>query len=394
MRYCTQASFDIPAQPAYSLMMQIKSTDNSIPNAIRQDIAAMPAYHVQDAAGMIKLDAMENPFSLPANVLAEIAQAVSHAALNRYPPAGNGALVATLKAALNIPNNLDVMLGNGSDELLHLVIQATAAQNACVLAPTPGFVMYAMSATFNRVGFVGVPLLPNFELDLAAMLAAISAHQPKVVFIAYPNNPTGNAWAVADIQTIIAATAAVGGLVVIDEAYQPFADDTWLPRIAAMPHVLQNVLLVRTLSKLGLAGIRLGYAVGSPAIIEQLNKVRPPYNVNILTDAAATVVLGHLDVLNTQAAELRKQRARLMQALLGITGVVAYPSQANFILARVPNAATWFEALKAQGILVKNVSNMNPLLANCLRLTVGSEAENSALIEGLKTISALKTPAQ
>ena len=174
----------------------------------------MPAYHVQDATGYIKLDAMENPFGLPAEIQAELASAVSQAALNRYPQAGNAALVAQLKTALNIPTSLDIMLGNGSDELLHLVIQATAAVGATVLAPTPGFVMYGLSATFNRVGFVGVPLLDNFDLDMPAMLAAIATHKPKVVFIAYPNNPTGNAWRAGDIRTIIAATAAVGGLIV------------------------------------------------------------------------------------------------------------------------------------------------------------------------------------
>ena len=351
--------------------------------AIRPDIAAMPAYHVQDATGFIKLDAMENPFGLPETIQAELASAVSRAALNRYPAAGNAALVAQLKTALHIPTGLDVMLGNGSDELLHLIIQAAADDGACVLAPTPGFVMYALSATFNRVGFVGVPLRADFGLDMPAMLAAIATHAPKVVFIAYPNNPTGNAWAAGDIRAIIAATQAVGGLVVVDEAYQPFAAHSWLEHVAASP----NVVLVRTFSKLGLAGIRLGYAVASPALIAELNKVRPPYNINVLTEAAARVMLGHLDVLNAQAEVLKDQRARLMTALLAMQGVTPYPSEANFILARVPDAAAWFDGLKRAGILVKNVSGMSPLLDNCLRLTVGTLSENGALIAALTALS-------
>ena len=370
---------------AFSILMitQPSPTPANKAPAIRADIAAMPAYHVQDATGFIKLDAMENPFGLPPAIQAELATAVSQAALNRYPSAGNAALIAQLKTTLHMPAELDVMLGNGSDELLHLVIQATAAEGAVVLAPTPGFVMYGLSATFNRVGFVGVPLLANFDLDMPAMLAAIATHQPKVVFIAYPNNPTGNAWAADDVRSLSAATAAVGGLVVMDEAYQPFAAHSWINDVAADAHVL----LVRTFSKLGLAGIRLGYAVGSPALIAQLNKVRPPYNVNVLTEAAGRVMLGHLDVLNEQAAVLRCERNRLMGALQSIRGVVAYPSEANFILARVPDAPAWFEGLKQAGILVKNVSGMSPLLANCLRLTVGAPAENDAMIATLQTLA-------
>jgi histidinol-phosphate aminotransferase len=278
------------------------------------------------------------------------------------------------------------MLGNGSDELIHLIIQACAtdgAKPAVVMAPVPGFVMYAMSTVLNRCTFVGVPLQADFSLDMPAKLAAIAQHKPAILFIAYPNNPTGNAWAVADIEACIAAMAQHGGLVVMDEAYQPFAADSWLPRLKDAP----NVVLVRTLSKLGLAGLRLGYMVASPAWIEQLDKVRPPYNINVLTLAATDFVLGHVDVLNAQAAQLKTQRDVLFTALQGMKGVQPFPSEANFVLAKVPNAAAWFDALKAQGIMIKNVSGMSPLLANCLRLTVGSEAENQQLIAALKALA-------
>lgn len=349
---------------------------------IRPDVLAMHRYAVQPATGMLKLDAMENPYGLPAALQAELGQALAKVALNRYP-AGHGSTHAALRTAFAIPEELDLMLGNGSDELIHLIIQACATKGAVVMAPVPGFVMYAMSTQFNRSTFVGVPLLADFSLDMSAMLAAIAQHKPAILFIAYPNNPTGYAWPVTDIQACIAAMAQHGGLVVMDEAYQPFALDSWLPRLKDAP----NVVLVRTLSKLGLAGLRLGYLVASPAWIEQFDKVRPPYNVNVLTLAATDCVLQHMPVFNAQAEQLKIQREQLFGALQAMKEVTAFPSEANFVLARVPNAAAWFEALKAQGILIKNVSGMSPLLANCLRLTVGSEEENTQLIKALQALA-------
>jgi histidinol-phosphate aminotransferase len=350
----------------------------------------MHRYVVQPAVGVIKLDAMENPHPLPDSLQAELGRVLVSTALNRYP-AGHGATIAAIRAAQNIPDDLDIMLGNGSDEILHLLIQACARENAVVMAPTPGFVMYAMSAQLNRCAFVGVPLQADFALDMPAMLAAIAQHKPVILFLANPNNPTGNAWHIADIQACITAMQAHGGLVVMDEAYQPFAADTWLSRLSNAADV-SNVVLVRTLSKLGLAGLRLGYLVASPAWIEQFDKVRPPYNINVLTLAAANCVLAHSHVLDAQAADIVAQRTVLFEALTALQaqGVKPYPSAANFVLAQVPDANAWFSALKAQGILVKNVSAMSPLLHNCLRLTVGSAAENAALIAALQGLAAAK----
>jgi histidinol-phosphate aminotransferase len=358
----------------------------AIASPIRPDVLAMHRYAVQAAAGMVKLDAMENPYPLPPALAAQLGQVLAGAALNRYP-AGHASTQAALRMALHIPAELDIMLGNGSDELIDLIIQACATDGAVVMAPVPGFVMYAMSTVLNRCTFVGVPLQADFNLDLPAMLAAIALHKPAVLFIAYPNNPTGNAWALADIEACIAAMAQHGGVVVMDEAYQPFAADSWLPRLKDAANVAGNVILVRTLSKLGLAGLRLGYMVASPAWIEQFDKVRPPYNINVLTLAATDFLLGHVDVFNAQAAQLKVQRDVLFTALQGMKGVQPFSSEANFVLAKVPNAAVWFDALKAQGILIKNVSGMSPLLADCLRLTVGSEAENQQLIQALQALA-------
>jgi histidinol-phosphate aminotransferase len=273
------------------------------------------------------------------------------------------------------------MLGNGSDELISLLAMACDVPGASIVAPLPGFVMYEMSARLQGLAFHGVPLTPDFELDEAAMLAAIERHRPALTFIAYPNNPTANLFDDAIIDRIVAAVGAQQhGLVVFDEAYQPFSSRTWMQRMAAHPHVL----VMRTLSKFGLAGVRLGYLAGARALIAEIEKVRPPYNVSVLNAEATLFALEHGDEFARQAAVLRGERARLQAALQGLSGVTAYPSDANMILVRVPDAKRAFEGMKQRGVLVKNVADMHPLLANCLRLTVGTPDENTLMLAALK----------
>lgn len=343
---------------------------------IRDDVRAISAYHVPSAAGLLKLDAMENPFGLPADLQRELADRLSAVALNRYPPADPADFKGKLAQAVGLPAGMALMLGNGSDELIHLVIQACARPGATVLSPWPSFVMYDLSARFDGCRFVGIPLTADFALDRGAMLAALAEHRPAVTFIAWPNNPTGRLF---DRATVEAILDAAPGLVVLDEAYLPFAQDTWLPQLAARP----NLLVLRTLSKLGLAGIRLGYLCGDPAWIAEFDKVRPPYNVNVLTLAAADFMLDHLALLDAQAATLRAERARLLTALRALAGVTAFDSAANFVLLRVGDADAVFAALKSAGILIKNVSRLHPLLAGCLRTTVGAPAENDAFLAAL-----------
>jgi histidinol-phosphate aminotransferase len=212
------------------------------------------------------------------------------------------------------------------------------------------------------------------------MLVAIAQHKPSIVYLAYPNNPTGNLWNDDTIEKIVLAQGAQGGLVVMDEAYQPFASKSYIDRIARHSHVL----LMRTLSKFGLAGVRLGYMVGPKALIAEIDKVRPPYNISVLNAECALFALEHAEVFASQAKDLREQRARLLQALAALPGVTPFPSEANMVLARVPDAAQTFDGLKSRGVLIKNVSKMHPLLANCLRLTVGTAAENDLLLAALK----------
>jgi histidinol-phosphate aminotransferase len=271
------------------------------------------------------------------------------------------------------------VLGNGSDELIHLAALAVAAPGAAMLAPDPSFVMYRLTALICGMRFVGVPLRADFTLDADAVLAAIDRERPALVFIAWPNNPTGNLFAEGDVARIIRGAP---GLVVVDEAYHAFARTSFLPRIAEFP----NLVVLRTVSKIGMAGLRLGYAVGAPEWIAELNKVRPPYNLNALTQAAAPPLLAQAEPFAAQADAIIAGRKALEAALAALPGVTVHPTRTNFVLARVPDAPRWHAALVAASILVKNLHGAHPLLANCLRITVGTPAENDALMAVLRTL--------
>ena len=347
---------------------------------IRQDVQSMHAYAVQDASGMVKLDAMENPHRLPQALQEKLGQRLGALALNRYPDGRVNELRRALAEYAAMPEGFDIMLGNGSDELISLLALACDIPGASVLAPVPGFVMYAMSAQLQGLAFHGVPLTAEFELDEAAMLAAIAQHRPSITYLAYPNNPTANLWDDRVIENIVLAVGEQGGLVVIDEAYQPFSSKSYIDRIGAHSHVL----LMRTLSKFGLAGVRLGYMMGPKALIGEIDKVRPPYNISVLNCECALFALEHQEVFAAQALDLRSQRALLLGQLAALPGVHAYPSDANMILLRVPDAQKTFEAMRSRKVLVKNVSKMHLLLANCLRVTVGTGDENRLMLSALE----------
>jgi len=348
---------------------------------VRPEIRALSAYEVAKGEGLIKLDAMENPYELPEAVRSRLRHALSQVAINRYPDGGAYAAKAALARALRIPSPLALLLGNGSDELIHLIALALAKPGATMLAPDPSFVMYRLDALFAGMRFVPVPLKPDFRLDRDAMLTAIARERPALVFLAYPNNPTGNLFDTADVEAVIRASP---GLVVIDEAYYAFADASFLPRAAEFA----NVLVLRTVSKVGMAGIRLGYAVAAPEWITELNKLRQPYNVNAFTQAAAETLLADTAWISQQAAAIREQRSRVSDALARLPGTSVYPTQTNFVLVRVPDANRVFEGLKARRILVKNVHGWHPLLANCLRITIGTPEENDALLSALASLVA------
>ena len=349
---------------------------------LRADVQGMHAYAVQPSTGMVKVDTMENPFGLPPALRRQLGERLAEVALNRYPAERGDVLRAALARHAQMPEGDEIMLGNGSDELISLLAMAVAntlagpqaggAVNA-VLAPVPGFVMYEMSARLQGLRFVGVPTTADFALDVPAMLAAIREHQPALVYLAYPNNPTANLWDDDGIEAIINAAP---GLVVMDEAYQPFASRDSLDRLKRHEHVL----LMRTMSKFGLAGVRIGYLIGRKALIAEVDKLRPPFNISVLNCEAALFALEHTDEYARQAEAIRGERSRIVAALQALPGVRPYPSEANMVLVRVPDAAGIFAGMKARGVLIKNVSGLHPLLAHCLRITVGTPDENTQML--------------
>ena len=348
---------------------------------VRPEIQAMQAYHVADATGLVKLDVMESPYGLPKELAEEVGRLVAGLSLNRYPVPTATRLRALIREVMQVPAGCDVLLGNGSDECIQYVTATLAREGAVVMAPAPSFAMFSMHAFFYRLRFVGVPLRADFSFDADAFLAAMQKEKPALVWIAFPNNPTGNAFPVADIERILRAAP---GLVVVDEAYQPFAGATFMPRLAEF----ENLVVMRTVSKIGMAGLRLGYVAGRPEWIDAFNKARSPFNVNVVTEAVAIKLLENKKVLDALAAKVLAERERLRPELERLPGLTVYPTAANFFLVRVAGGkgagTRVFDSLRAQGVLVKDFSGGAAALENCLRLTVGTPDENRILLTALR----------
>ncbi len=351
-----------------------------IARSLRQDVQAMHGYAIQPSAGFVKVDTMENPFRLPPALQRELGERLGALAINRYPAEGTEILRAALARHAHMPEGCALTLGNGSDELITMLSMACNVPGAVIMAPLPGFVMYELAAKLQGVRFVGVPLTHDFELDEATMLAAIADHRPTLLHLAYPNNPTANLWNDAVIDRLIDAVGEQHGLVVMDEAYQPFAARDSMARLERHPHVL----LMRTMSKFGLAGVRIGYLIGRKALIAEIEKLRPPFNISVLNCEAALFALSHEDEYRRQAAAIRAERERIQSALRQIPGIQPFPSEANMILVRVPDSKAAFEGMKSRGVLVKHLAGLHPLLANCLRITVGAPQENALMLNALR----------
>ncbi len=359
--------------------MSDMSLEQRVQRWIKPEIRALKAYAVADAAGMIKLDAMENPYGWPESIASDLSQVLAHAAFNRYPDPQASDLKKQLRLHVGLSDRHDILLGNGSDELIQLLILALQGQGRCVLSPVPSFVMYDLVSRMAGMQFIGVPLLPSLQVDLDAMIATIQQHQPALIFLAHPNNPTGQIYLESALIEIIRAAE---GLVVIDEAYGPFTRVNALPWLDQFP----NVLVLRTFSKMGLAGLRLGYLMGSPAWLHELDKVRLPYNINVLTQISVTFALQHPGVFLEQTQNICVQRAQLIQQLRQIRALHVWDSEANFVLVKClsSSADEVFQWLKQHKILVKNLHGQHPLLENCLRFSVGAETENKALLTSLR----------
>ncbi len=348
-------------------------------NWVRPEIQALTAYHVPDPGNMIKLDAMENPYRWPEPLIDEWLDVLRRVELNRYPDPSARSLTERLKQVMQVPAGMELVLGNGSDELIQMLALAVAERGRVIMAPDPTFVMYRMIAEFAGLQYASLPLADDFSLDVETMLAAIEAQQPAIIFLAYPNNPTGTLFESDAVEAVIRATP---GLVVVDEAYAPFTDATFMSRLGEF----SNLLVLRTVSKMGLAGLRLGLLAGPSEWLGEIDKVRLPYNINVLTQASALFALQHQDMLDKQTAQIRLDRAELYAALETLDGIEPYPSEANFILFKTPagQADALFEALKVDGVLIKNLNPAGGRLKDCLRVTVGTPDENGAFLAALR----------
>lgn len=360
-----------------------KDIQDRIKKLVREDIRSLDAYHVPDSQGMVKLDAMENPYDFPASILDAWKAELSSININRYPDPKAQKLSESLKGFLSLKDGYEVLLGNGSDEIIQMLIACFATDNSSVMSPEPSFVMYKMIAQFCKVGYLGVPLRENFELDLEVFLRKVEEEQPQIIFIAQPNNPTGKLFEHNHLIDIIESSE---GIVVIDEAYTAFTDYD----ATELMYLYDNVLIMRTFSKVGMAGVRLGYLVGRSEWLNEIDKLRLPYNINVLSQTLCNIAIENYDVLKKQAEEIVRLRAEMLDQLKRIDGIHAVESETNFIVIRLDRdkvrvtAKLLSDKLKERKILVKVLSGSHPLLENCLRLTVGLHEENAGLIQALK----------
>ncbi|MFV2029102.1 histidinol-phosphate transaminase [Neisseria sp. S1] len=356
---------------------------SALKDIIRADVRAMTAYQVADLPeDFIKLDAMESPyhpFSSSPELLAQWQSSLAAAPIHLYPNPATSGLQQALRKAFRIPDAAQIVLGNGSDELIQLLTMLVAKPDAVILTVEPSFVMYKHNAVAYGLDYVGIPLNDDFSLNLPAVLQAVEKHRPALVFLAYPNNPTGVSFSREEVMAVVRAAP---GIVVVDEAYGPFSRDSFLNEAG---HI-ENLVVVRTVSKIGFAGIRIGYASGSPVIMNELAKIVPPYNMNQLSLLTAKFAMEHADLIEANTAKLKSELGRMFSELSGISRLKAFPSDANFITIRVPDAQLLFDTLKQNKILIKKLHGMHPLLDQCVRITVGTPEQNDAVLAVIRQL--------
>jgi len=359
--------------------MSVDKSDEKIIHLVRPDVQKIQANHAPTSRGMIKLDARENPYVWPAFLRGEWLEEMQGVTMNRYPDPESTDLKARLRQVFDIPHGMELMLGNGSDELIQIISMAMRGVGRKVLAAVPTVARFQVISAYAGMEFVGVPLNEkDFSLDVPAMLAAIEQHQPAVTYLASPNNPTGNVYSQDEIGQLLVASH---GLVVVDESYFGFSGESMMAQLERY----DNLLIMRSLSRMGLAGLRLGYLVGHPRWMKRINNLRLPYNINVLTQFTVEFALNYFDVFEGQIEQIRRDRIWVAENIRHLKGVEVFPSETNFILFRVAQgrAAAVDAGLKQKGILLRNLANESSLLHDCLRVTVGKPSENVAFISAL-----------
>ncbi len=350
-------------------------------------VQSMQVYNIPDSSGLIKLDAMEMPYLLPKEKMVELADKLTNLEINRYPNPEPNELIDKIKKTLNLSNNqtsnLDIILGNGSDELISIILLALSKPKAVVLSPTPSFVMYQQTSELLGMKFVGVDLNDDFSINLENFLVAIKTQNPALIFLSYPNNPTGNSWNKVELEQILQAT---NGFVVLDEAYNAFADDSALDLVEKY----ENAILLRTFSKVGLAGVRLGFMACHKKYAQQFNKARPPYNTNILSQEVVDFTLNNMELIEKNVELIKLEKESLLEFLSKIPNTKTIDTQTNFLLFKVENSEETFKKLRDEfKILVKDLNVHHKLLENTLRITIGAKEENKILKQALNKIFSL-----
>ncbi len=346
-----------------------------IDNWLRKEVYNLEPYKVLDSEGFIKLDAMEFPYDVSIRLKQKYLSQIEKIALNRYPDITAKTLNKTIKMLFNISDNNDILFGNGSDELIQLLC-LSCNTNDTIMGFSPSFVMYDLIAKFTQLQYQPIALDNNYQINLECSLKLIAKHKPKIIFIAYPNNPTGNLFNKQDIIKII---TSANSLVVIDEAYYVYASDNFLLALDKYP----NLIIIRTLSKLGLAGIRLGFLLANKNITKQLNKLRLPYNINSLTQVSAEFFLINSLQNRAQIKQIIASREDMIIDINKINGLIAFKSEANFILFKAQNGNKLFSYLLKNKVLIKNLSN-HKCLNNHLRVSIGTTYENKIFINLLQ----------
>jgi histidinol-phosphate aminotransferase len=342
---------------------------------LRSDIKNIDAYHVPVSKDMIKLDAMESPFGVPEDLKVEFLKCIEQSEVNRYPEADPSPLKDTLRSLMDIPDEFGILLGNGSDELIQLLALA-CSKDDLIMSFEPSFVMYELVSKYVNLEYFGVQLDSNFDINLSDALLIIEREKPKIIFIAYPNNPTGNCF---DYDAIIEIIKSTNSMVILDEAYYAYSDKSFLSEISNFP----NLLVLRTISKIGFAGLRLGLLIGDQETIAQLNKLRLPYNINALTQTSANFLLQDKQRIINNAQIIIEERRRLAHELSLFSKFKVYPSQTNFILVHSEDAYSLHTALKENGILIKGFPKGSKL-SDFIRISVSEPVENNILIDAIR----------
>ncbi|MDA8755757.1 histidinol-phosphate transaminase [Candidatus Pseudothioglobus singularis] len=342
---------------------------------LRSDIKNIDAYHVPASKDMIKLDAMESPFGVPEDLKVEFLKCIEQSEVNRYPEADPSPLKDTLRSLMDIPDEFGILLGNGSDELIQLLALA-CSKDDLIMSFEPSFVMYELVSKYVNLEYFGVQLDSNFDINLNDALLIIEREKPKIIFIAYPNNPTGNCF---DYDAIIEIIKSTNSMVILDEAYYAYSDKSFLSEISNFP----NLLVLRTISKIGFAGLRLGLLIGDQETIAQLNKLRLPYNINALTQTSANFLLQDKQRIINNAQIIIEERRRLAHELSLFSKFKVYPSQTNFILVHSEDAHSLHTALKENGILIKGFPKGSKL-SDFIRISVSEPVENNILIDAIR----------